>query len=107
MRLDSMALTLILSGILSVLRELSATCGASTLVYPGRPNNRRRDTQNPAHQALGGSRLDDVPDQKVCVSGALLDRPTPSVSLFVAGEGTVMSDRSGSVAVTGGARLAF
>jgi Autotransporter beta-domain len=39
--------------------------------------------------------------------GGLQYRPTPSVSLFVAGEGTVMSDRSASGAVTGGARVAF
>jgi len=43
----------------------------------------------------------------VVYGGALQYRPTPSVSLFLAGEGTVMSDRSGSVAVTGGTRVAF
>jgi hypothetical protein len=43
----------------------------------------------------------------VVYGDALQYRPTPGVSLFVAGEGTVMSDRSGSLAVTGGARLTF
>jgi hypothetical protein len=43
----------------------------------------------------------------IVAGGELQYRPTPSVSLFVAGEGTVMSDKSASGAVTGGARVAF
>jgi len=43
----------------------------------------------------------------IVAGGGLQYRPTPNVSLFVAGEGTVMSDRSASGAVTGGARVSF
>jgi Autotransporter beta-domain len=43
----------------------------------------------------------------IVAGGGLQYHPTPSVSLFVAGEATVMSDNSASGAVTGGARVAF
>jgi hypothetical protein len=42
------------------------------------------------------------------VFGMHLDyRAMPNVALFVAGEGTVMSDKSQSFAATGGARVSF
>jgi len=41
----------------------------------------------------------------VVFDGALQYPPTPTVSLFLAGEATVLSDRSGSAAVS--ARLAY
>jgi outer membrane autotransporter protein len=52
-----------------------------------------------------------TPGQASAVGGVLgagvRYRATPNVSLFLAGEGTVMSDRSDSFAANGGAHVAF
>jgi uncharacterized protein with beta-barrel porin domain len=52
-----------------------------------------------------------TPGQKATVGGVLgmglQYRPMPNVKLFVAGEGTAMSDRSDSWAATGGAQVSF
>ncbi|HXW27116.1 MAG TPA: hypothetical protein VEK73_20395, partial [Xanthobacteraceae bacterium] len=41
------------------------------------------------------------------VGGGVQYRPMPNVTLYVSGEGTVMSDNSVTGALTGGARVAF
>jgi outer membrane autotransporter protein len=52
-----------------------------------------------------------TPGQKAAVGGVLgmglQYRPMPNVKLFVAGEGTAMSDKSESWAATGGAQVSF
>ena len=52
-----------------------------------------------------------TPGQRSAIGGVLAlglqYRPLPNVKLFVAGEGTAMSDRSDSWAATGGAQVAF
>jgi hypothetical protein len=62
--------------------------------------------------ALLGQNLSFVTPGKASAVGGVLGlrmeyRARSNVALFVAGEGTVMSDRSDSFAATGGARVSF
>jgi len=92
--------------------ELSTVSGAFTGSITAGVIGLERLGNPTINTALLGQNLSFVtPGQASAVGGALglrmEYRARSNVALFVAGEGTVMSDRSDSFAATGGARVSF